>query len=84
MRETVIIDGGHTQHTIPYETNEGQYLQVISNQSDLVSVQLIDEEVYRSNFNQMFLLGQFDDNLFEQYYNAFPWTRVFRVKPTPK
>ena len=81
LRETIIVGDGYIQHRIFYPRNQGQYLQILSNQSELMSVQLIDEEVYRSNFNQMFLLGQFDDNLFEQYYNAFPWTRVFHVRP---
>jgi dolichyl-diphosphooligosaccharide--protein glycosyltransferase len=81
LREAIIVDDGYVQHRIFYPRNQGQYLQILSNQSEPMGVQLIDEEVYRSNFNQMFLLGQFDDNLFEQYYNAFPWTRVFRVRP---
>jgi dolichyl-diphosphooligosaccharide--protein glycosyltransferase len=45
-----------------------------------VEVQLIDEEVFRSNFNQMFLLGRYDEGLFEETYNAFPLSRLFRVK----
>jgi dolichyl-diphosphooligosaccharide--protein glycosyltransferase len=80
LRETIIVDGGYIQRRISYQNNQGQYLQILSNQSELIDVQLIDEEVYRSNLNQMFLLGQYEHKYFEQYYNAFPWTRVFHVK----
>ena len=80
LRETIIIDGGYVKRTISYPNDQGQYLQILNNGSELMGVQLIDSEIYRSNFNQMFLLGKYDGTLFKQYYNAFPWTRVFHVK----
>ena len=43
-------------------------------------MQLIDEVVFSSNYNQMFLLGRYDEELFEETYNAFPFSRLFRVK----
>ena len=45
-----------------------------------IEVQLVDEWVFQSNYNQMFLLGRYDGELFEETYNAFPFSRLFRVK----
>ena len=55
-------------------------LQILTKESKLLTAQIIDEKVYQSNFNQMYLLGQYDPNLFDEVYNSFPWTRVFHVK----
>ena len=42
--------------------------------------QLIDESVYQSNFNQMYMLGRYDHELFEEVYNVYPLTRMFKFK----
>ncbi len=41
---------------------------------------LIDEPVYQSNFNQMYILGRYNKDLFEETYNLFPLTRLFKFK----
>ena len=84
IKEAVIIDGGYVQRRISYENEQGDYLQILMNGDKLISALLVDEEVYSSNFNQMYLLGQYDSNLFHEYYNSFPWTRVFHAKTFPK
>ena len=43
-------------------------------------VQLIEEAVFQSNYNQMFLLGRYEKDLFEESYNAFPISRLYRIK----
>jgi dolichyl-diphosphooligosaccharide--protein glycosyltransferase len=40
-----------------------------------------NEVVYRSNFNQMYVLGKYDPTRFEEVYDDFPETRTFRLKP---
>ena len=45
-----------------------------------LEVQLIDEVVFRSNYNQMFLLGRYREDLFEETYSAFSFSRLFKVK----
>jgi dolichyl-diphosphooligosaccharide--protein glycosyltransferase len=59
---------------------QGYTLQLLVAGKQIVEVQLIDEEVYRTNYNQMFLLGRYDGELFEETYNAFPFSRLYRVK----
>ena len=46
----------------------------------IVEVQLIDEVVFLSNYNQMFLLGRYRDDLYEETYNAFPFSRLYQGK----
>ena len=58
----------------------GYTLQLILADNNIVEVQLIDETVFRSNYNQMFLLGGYQKDLFEETYNAFPLSRLFRIK----
>ena len=47
---------------------------------NIVEVQLIDEAVFRSNYNQMFLLGRYRKDLFEETFNACPFSRLYKVK----
>ena len=39
-----------------------------------------DDKVYESNFNKMFILGEYDSNLYKEVYNNFPFARMFEVK----
>ena len=59
---------------------KGYTLQLLVSGQRIVEVQLIDDVVFRSNYNQMFLLGRYDRELFEETYNAFPFSRLYRVK----
>ena len=40
----------------------------------------VSERVFRSNFNQLYLLGRFDPTLFEEILSDFPTARAFRVR----
>ena len=55
-------------------------MQLLVAEQRIVEVQLIDEVVFRSNYNQMFLLGNYRDDLYEETYNAFPFSRLYKVK----
>ena len=59
---------------------KGTHCKILVAGQQIVEVQLIDEEVFRSNYNQMFLLGRYDGELFEETYNAFPFSRLYRFK----
>ena len=80
LKNTVIIDNGYVKRKIRYPNKDGKYLQILTKGGKLLSAQIINEKVYQSNFNQMYLLGQYDPDLFNEVYNSFPWTRVFHVK----
>ena len=60
--------------------SRGYSLQFRVDAKRIVEVQLIDENVFNSNFNQMFLLGRYPKELFEETLNASPFSRLFRLK----
>jgi dolichyl-diphosphooligosaccharide--protein glycosyltransferase len=80
LKQTVIIDDGYVKRRIQHSREHGKYLQILVKGRKLISVQIVSKRVFFSNFNQMFLLGKYDETLFKQYYNAFPWTRVFQAR----
>ncbi|WP_022669573.1 STT3 domain-containing protein [Hippea alviniae] len=51
-----------------------------ANKMDFVFALVCDDKVFRSNFNKMFILGEYNHKLFEEVYNNFPFARLFRVK----
>jgi len=51
-----------------------------SNSMDVDFVLVCDDKVFNSNFNRMFILGDYDSSRFEEVYNNFPYARLFRVK----
>ena len=51
-----------------------------SNSMDVDFVLACDDKVFNSNFNRMFILGEYDKDKFEEVYNNFPYARLFRVK----
>lgn len=59
--------------------NAGKYLQIHRSGDKFLGAYLLDEAIFKSNFNQMYLLGQFDHDLFAETYNAFPWARAFKI-----
>jgi dolichyl-diphosphooligosaccharide--protein glycosyltransferase len=40
----------------------------------------VEEPAYLSNFNQQFILGNYDRLYFEEVYNNYPVARVLKVK----
>ncbi len=47
---------------------------------NVIGIYLITQKVYKSAFNQMYLLGNYDKKYFEEVYNDFPNMRVFKLK----
>jgi dolichyl-diphosphooligosaccharide--protein glycosyltransferase len=81
LRRLIIIRDGQVMREQEFGLAQGGYtIQLLATGRQIVEVQLIDEEVFRSNYNQMFLLGRYRKDLFEETYNAFPFSRLFKVK----
>jgi len=59
-------------------------MEIILISGKVAGIYLLDEPAFQSNLNQMFMLGRFDSELFEEAYNEFPYARVFRVRVGPK
>ena len=80
LKRMVFIRDGQVLREQEFGHKQGYTQQLLVSGRQIVDVQLIDELVFRSNFNQMFLLGRYEDELFEETYNAFPFSRLYRVK----
>ena len=80
LRRLVFIRDGQVLREQEFGLAQGYTLQLLVAGRQIVEVQLIDEAVFSSNYNQMFLLGRYRDDLFEETYNAFPFSRLYRVK----
>jgi hypothetical protein len=81
LKRVVQVMGGRMVGEKKYPNRNGYTLQIImANSRQFSEVQLMEDDVYLSNFNQMFLLGKFDPEYFEETLNAFPMSRLFRFK----
>jgi len=80
LKRMLFIRDGQVIREQKFGHTQGYTLQMLVSGNQIVEVQLIDEEVYRSNYNQMFLLGRYRKDLYEETYNAFPFSRLFKVK----
>jgi dolichyl-diphosphooligosaccharide--protein glycosyltransferase len=80
LKRMVFIREGKVLREQEFEHAQGYTLQLMVAGQRIVEVQLIDEVIFRSNYNQMFLLGRYRKDLYEETYNAFPFSRLYRVK----
>jgi undecaprenyl-diphosphooligosaccharide--protein glycosyltransferase len=82
LRRCIMIRDGVVQPEIEYPKNQRNLvLQLIDRGwgNDWAG-QLLPDVVYRSNFNQMYMLGKYDPTRFEEILDDFPETRTFRLK----
>ncbi|AEI14053.1 Oligosaccharyl transferase STT3 subunit [Flexistipes sinusarabici DSM 4947] len=80
LRKVVFVNDGYVSKAQDYPYSEGVYVQILINQNRILGVQLLSESVYKSNFNQQYILGNYDKTYFEEVYNNFPVARAFKVK----
>ena len=80
LKRLLFIRDGQVIREQEFGHAQGFSLQLLVTGQKIVEVQLIDEVVFRSNYNQMFLLGRYSEDLYEETYNAFPFSRLFRFK----
>ncbi|QWR78261.1 STT3 domain-containing protein [Candidatus Magnetomonas plexicatena] len=81
VKSIITVDSGEIKDTQTFINNPaGQYLEIIKSGQTVLYILLMDEGIYQSNFNKMFILGIFDKNLFEEIYNDFPHVRLYKAK----
>jgi dolichyl-diphosphooligosaccharide--protein glycosyltransferase len=78
----LFINNGTVVNRIDYASSQGYYLQVLMKNSRIFDVQMVEPPLFWSNFNQQYLLGNYDRRYFEEVYNNFPAGRVLKVKST--
>ncbi|KJU83743.1 oligosaccharyl transferase stt3 subunit [Candidatus Magnetobacterium bavaricum] len=80
IKKAIYIREGAIIQQVDYPRNDGMYLQLFVRDRNVFALYLLNEEVYASNFNQMYVLGKYDKDLYEEVYNNFPVLRLFKVK----
>jgi dolichyl-diphosphooligosaccharide--protein glycosyltransferase len=84
LKAVVFVNDGMVVDTFSYAANVADdYLQVVMKNGLIFEVQVLEERLFRTNFNQQFILGNYDRRYFEEVYNNFPVARVFRVRTPP-
>ena len=81
LRASYFINDGYVTDRREFGHEEGYYLQVLMKKGKVHAIFVAEERLFRTNFNQQFLLGNFDRRYFEEVYNDFPVARVLKVKP---
>jgi len=82
LRAALFVDNGYVVERFDYDRDEGYYLQVLEKNGKVFRILVADEQLFRTNFNQQYLLGYYDRRYFEEVYNDFPVARVLKVKKT--
>jgi dolichyl-diphosphooligosaccharide--protein glycosyltransferase len=80
LRAVLLVNDGYVVNQKNYPTNEGYYLQILMKNNKINMILVADERLYQSNFNQQYLLGNYDRRYFEEVYNDFPSARLLKVK----
>ncbi|MBF0337412.1 MAG: hypothetical protein HQL05_06225 [Nitrospirae bacterium] len=84
IKKAVYVRDGAVIKQVDYPRSDGLYLELFVRGRDVFALYLLNEEVYASNFNQMYVLGNYDRGLYEEVYNDFPVMRLFRVREDGK
>ncbi len=80
LRAALFVNDGYVIDRRDYDREEGYYLQVLEKNGKVFQIFVADEQLFRTNFNQQYLLGYYDRRYFEEVYNDFPVARVLKVK----
>lgn len=79
LSRLIIFDENGVRKDIDYGV-DGRILQIVLNNNKIFISYLLDDEIFNSNFNQLYFFGKYDNNLFEKVYDNFPIMRVYRVR----
>ena len=82
LRAALFVNDGHVVDQKNYRTDQGYYLQVLMRNNKIYLILVADERLFWTNFNQQYLLGNYDRRYFEELYNDFPVARMLKVKRT--
>jgi undecaprenyl-diphosphooligosaccharide--protein glycosyltransferase len=80
LRAALFVNDGYIVAQKNYPRDKGYYLQVLMKNGRRFMILVADGRLFHTNFNQQYLLGNYDKRYFEEVYNNFPVARVFRVK----
>jgi dolichyl-diphosphooligosaccharide--protein glycosyltransferase len=79
IRKSFFIDNGYIIRENNYNNKNGYYLELLMRNNNIFSIYIINDRLFRSNFNQQYILGKVDTRYFKEVYNNFPFARLFKV-----
>ena len=82
LHSAIFVNNGYVVSRIDYKngTDAEYYLEVLTRDNRVVNVWVADKRLFSTNFNQQYILGNYDRRYFEEVYNNFPVARVLKVK----
>jgi dolichyl-diphosphooligosaccharide--protein glycosyltransferase len=80
LRSILYVNNGFVVDQQDYVSGHGYYLQILMKDNKINSVLMANEDLFRSDFNQQYLLGNYDGRYFEEVYNGFPEARILKIK----
>ncbi len=79
LKRIVIVSNGYTLSNKKF-ANKGYTLELLLKNKTLIYALLCNDRVYKTTFNQIYLLGNYDRKYFKEVYNNFPSARMFKFK----
>lgn len=79
LTRSLEILGGSVRSEREFRADAPLVAQILGYQPGGIVVQFVSVDVFESVFNQMYVLGRFDRELFSEVYAHYPAARVFRV-----
>jgi dolichyl-diphosphooligosaccharide--protein glycosyltransferase len=78
VRRLDIVDNGTVVKRLDYPRTGGGVLVLLVGADQRIDAVRVSEDLYRSNLNRMFVLGEHDPALFAEVHRQVPMLRVFR------
>ncbi len=79
LKKCIYTDKGNIVSETTYNNENGIYLQILMKDKKIFKIMLCNNSLFNSNFNQQFILGNIDKNLYQEVYNNFPVARAFKI-----
>ena len=80
LRRSLFVNNGYVISENDYSNHKnGLNLQIEMINNRVFAIYLLNERLFKSNFNQQYLLGRIDKRYFREVFNRFPTARAFEV-----
>ena len=82
LRAALFVNDGYVVDRKNFRPDADYYLQVLMKNGKVYMILVSDDRLYRTYFNQQFLLGNYAKHSLKEIYNDFPKVRLLKVKKT--
>ncbi|MDY6821985.1 MAG: hypothetical protein SVN78_10235, partial [Deferribacterota bacterium] len=78
LKNVSFVSNGEIKDSFDYFDN-GLFAEILIKNRSIIGVFLLEENTYRSNFNQIYILGNYNSTHLTEVYNNFPSARMFKI-----